>query len=137
MTCQNCRRERERREEAEARLAGLLSDLRREGEGEEIARMRVRFGITPACARVLSYMLARPGQLCTHDRLVHVASKCPEMLEDAPAVAKVQIYHLRRALLVKGVGNAIRTAWKDGYILDNNAAQAVKRLLSPSERLAA
>jgi DNA-binding response OmpR family regulator len=134
--------DRERANILEVRVAELQEELaayRKDEAGDDlmmrlVEAMQCIRGITsPAqahprgTARLLLYMLERPGRLCLMDDLFRVL-ECGR--DTMPASIKTTVSRARSYLRARGIDGAIRNIWGQGYVLEPTTAAAIRRALS-------
>ena len=79
----------------------------------ELCRGTLRTPLEPRVARLLEFMLAHPGELLTHDRLIEAVWEGRVVSDEAVRRA---VSSLRRALGPHDAPSIVRTIHKKGYI---------------------
>jgi len=77
-------------------------------------------------ARLMLFMVGRPGRLCPHGLLFDALATSSEASMD---IVKVRVSRARKALTRFGSPDALQTIWGQGYILRAEAAKSVAALL--------
>ncbi len=96
--------------------AGIEMDL----EGHRVKRNGVDIHLGQTDFRLLQHLLLNPEHVC--DRRELIANAWPQNVHVEPRTVNVHIGRLRKALLLAGGSDVIRTVRSVGYALDENSA---------------
>lgn len=86
--------------------------------------------LEPRTARLLEYLIGRPGELLSHDQLVEAVWDGRIVSNEAVRRA---VFNLRQALAIDGSDSYIRTVHKKGYIANFPMCEWVERESQPGQ----